>query len=147
MGLASPAPPGIHGEPMPRHPDHAQQLAIPSMRHLHPVRLTVSEMAAMPDAELADLLASGGNADGTIYPAMAHAISAELLRRQIERSMRPHWAQTPTFWVSVASLVLSAVLGVAQLWQPAAPVPPAEPASQPQTDASKSRSSASGPQP
>lgn len=85
--------------------------ALQQARRLQPTAPSAAELRAMSDEQLLDLLSSGGNDQGTLYPAAAHAVSAELLRRQIERSAQPHWSVTPSFWVSAVS-AMAALAGL-----------------------------------
>lgn len=102
---------------------------------MRPIRFDADALRGMRDEQLLDLLGGGGDDAGTVYPAAAQAIAAELLRRQFERSRRPHWSVIPSFWLLVAS-VLVALAGLAltvvalprpQPDAPAAPAPAVAP--------------------
>jgi hypothetical protein len=88
------------------------------IRRSMPIRPTPEALRRMSDTELLDLLSSGGGSHGTLYPAAAQAVTVELLGRQIERSARPHWSVTPSFWlsaVSAAAALAGLVVGVVAL--------------------------------
>lgn len=88
------------------------------IRRSMPIRPTPEALRRMSDTELLDLLSSGGGRQGTLYPAAAQAVTVELLGRQIERSARPHWSVTPSFWlsaVSAAAALAGLVVGVVAL--------------------------------
>lgn len=77
------------------------------------VDLTVSQVKAMPDAQLLAVLSGEYGKDAMVSPPLQQLISSELLARALSRNAKPHWSVVPSFWLLVSATILAAVAAVA----------------------------------
>jgi|WetSurMetagenome_2_1015567.scaffolds.fasta_scaffold1197826_1 hypothetical protein len=91
------------------------------------VRLSIEQVKSLPDEKLLALLNGEGDTDGIVPLPLQQIITSELLRRNLERTSKPHWSTVPSFWLLVISVVLSfaaiviAVIALPQVQQRAFP--------------------------
>jgi hypothetical protein len=68
---------------------------------LKSVSLSVSEVEAMSDTELLSVLSGESKHEGIVPFPLQQVITSELLRRNMERTSKPHWSVTPSFWLLI----------------------------------------------
>jgi hypothetical protein len=79
-------------------------LKIPDLKT---VQLTIEQVKSFPDEQLLALLNGEGGIDGIVPLPLQQIITSELLRRNLERTSKPHWSTVPSFWLLVISVVFS----------------------------------------
>jgi hypothetical protein len=79
------------------------------MSHMIPMRISVSKLKQMSDAELLAALNGEDGRKGMMTMQFIQLITSELQARNIEKASKPHWSTVPSFWLLVTSLVLSII--------------------------------------
>lgn len=77
-----------------------------------PIRFSVRQIRVMSDAQIMSIMSGESDIEGTLYQDTLHLLSAELNRREIQRSSKPHWTTTPAFILSAVAAVASVVAAV-----------------------------------
>jgi len=71
------------------------------------IKLTVAQIKSMPDEKLLEVLNGKFSNDGIVTLPLQQIIIAELTRRNMERSSKPHWSVIPSFILLIAAVVIS----------------------------------------
>lgn len=87
-----------------------EPLPLPELKF---VDLTVSQVRAMPDAELLAVLSGEYGQGAMVSQPLQQLISSELLARALSRNAKPHWSVVPSFWLLVSATILALVAAVA----------------------------------
>jgi hypothetical protein len=105
------------------------------------VDLTVAQVKAMSDEELLKLLSGESDLDGIIPQPLQQLITSELLARGLAKASKPHWSVVPSFWMLIATVLLTlvgAVAAILALPQAQKMIQPSRTASTPASLAAKS---------
>ena len=81
----------------------------PDMSHMIPMRISVSKLKQMSDAELLAALNGEDGRKGMMTMQFIQLITSELQARSIAKAGKPHWSTVPSFWLLVTSVILSVV--------------------------------------
>jgi hypothetical protein len=102
-----------------------------SIPEIKTVSLSVSEVKALSDEELLSVLSGESKHEGMVLPQLQQVITSELLRRNMERTSKPHWSVAPSFWLlivgtSAACIAAYPVVFPQAQQSPAIVAPPAQ---------------------
>jgi hypothetical protein len=94
--------------------------------------ITSDDIKAMQDEEIIQILTGEKDMGGAIDLGTRQVLTNELMTRSIKRASKPHWSVMPSFWLLVATVVLTALaIVVAGLPQVQKLLTPEKPAYQP----------------
>lgn len=97
---------------------------------LKTIDLSLSEVKAMSDDELLAVIAGESRHEGFLSAQLQQLITAELIRRNLEKASKPHWSVTPSFWLLIIGTSAACIAAYPvlfpqpQVQQPAAPIAP-----------------------
>ena len=77
------------------------RIDFPKLPEIKSVSLSVSEVKEMSDEELLSVLSGESKHEGIVPLQLQQVITSELLRRNMERTSKPHWSVTPSFWLLI----------------------------------------------
>lgn len=110
------------------------------------IRFSVRQVRAMSDAQIMSIMSGEAHIEGTLYADTLHLLSAELNRREIQRSSKPHWTTTPAFILSAVAAVASVVAAVVSVVALLKVTEPASQAHQPAAESSSQPADSPKPQ-
>ncbi len=84
-------------------------IRIPKMPEIEVAEITAADIKAMKDDEIIQILTGEKDMGAMIDLGTRQVLTNELMTRTIKQASKPHWSVMPSFWLLVATVVLTAL--------------------------------------